>query len=538
MTRHLLTAGLLLAMGLVLGPRPVEAQGPTIDSGTAPGPGSSSSSLGPSPGANTSMLGSAPGAGGASGGDQGAAPISGRPGPTVPRVPSSVSQPGGGGPQGMPDQRGISAPAAAPITEAPLYGSLAISSEVEDEGPPDALTLDMAIEQLLQDNLDLRSRFLEIPQAEADILTASLRANPIFYADSQLIPYGQYSPARPGGQLQYDVNVSYPLDVSRKRRARTLSAVRAKRVLEAQYQDAVRQQIDNLYTVYVDVLAARQRVRYAQASVKGTTQILETTRRLLGGGETTQADVNRLQIVRDKAVIGLVDAEATLKQAQRSLSTLLNMPPAQFESVQIRGTIFDRVPPPPPLEELVASGLNARPDVASYQLGIQRAESDVRLAKANRLQDIYVLYQPYTFQNNQPSGLKSATSWAIGVTVPLPIYNRNQGVIHRAQINVTQTKTQLEALKRQVISEVQKAEREYQVSRDAVIRIKADLLPRAEAVLRDSYRLYQGGEVNLISFLDARREYNETAQQYLDTVVRHRRSMLDLNTAVGQRILP
>src|SRR5207253_1753927 len=102
-----------------------------------------------------------------------------------------------------------------------------------------------------------------------------------------------------------------------------------------------------------------QRVRYAQASVKGTTQVLETTRRLLGGGEATQADVNRVQIVRDKAVIGLVDAEATLKQAQRSLATLLNVPPAEFESVELRGTIYDRVPPPPPLEQLIESGLNA-----------------------------------------------------------------------------------------------------------------------------------------------------------------------------------
>src|SRR5205807_4155966 len=99
-------------------------------------------------------------------------------------------------------------------------GPLDLPAIREDDGPPNGLTLDMAIERLVRENLDLRSRFFEIPQAEADILTAGLRANPLLYADSQLIPYGQYSTARPGGPLQYDLNVTYPLDVTHKRRAR------------------------------------------------------------------------------------------------------------------------------------------------------------------------------------------------------------------------------------------------------------------------------------------------------------------------------
>ena len=81
--------------------------------------------------------------------------------------------------------------------------------------------------------------------AEADILTASLRANPILYSDVQLVPYGTFSPNRPGGQTQYDLNVTYPFDLTGKRQARTLVATRAKRVIQAQYQDAVRLQIDN-----------------------------------------------------------------------------------------------------------------------------------------------------------------------------------------------------------------------------------------------------------------------------------------------------
>ena len=88
------------------------------------------------------------------------------------------------------------------------------------------MDLDAAINMLVSQNLDLMAAKLEIPMAEADVLTANLRANPIFYADTQLIPYGHFSFLRPGGPPQSDVNINYPLDISFKRAARTAFGTR------------------------------------------------------------------------------------------------------------------------------------------------------------------------------------------------------------------------------------------------------------------------------------------------------------------------
>ena len=152
--------------------------------------------------------------------------------------------------------------------------------------------------------------------------------------------------------------------------------------------------------------------------------------------------------------------------------------------------------------------------------------------------DVYVLYQPYTLQDNTPNGLRSPTSWALGVTVPMPVYNRNQGVIQRARLNVTQTQIQLMALEKGAINDVRQAEQAYLVSASNVKRIESSLLPDAEQVLADSRRLFDQGELDVIGLLTARREFNDVARQYLDSLVAHRRSMFDLNTALGQRILP
>ena len=504
-------------------------QGPTLPSGPHDERGVEGSTLGPALGSAGGPLDAGPG-----GADE---VLGGRPGPSVPRVPAEVTQPGRRR-VGVPEREGINAPPGLPLAEIPLFGPLAIPAGREDEGPRDGLTLDAAIEWLLRENLALRSRSFEIPQADADILTASLRANPLLYTDSQLVPYGSYSINRPGGQTQYDVNITYPLDLTHKRQARTAVACRARRVLEAQYQDAVRLQIDNLYTAYIDVLGARETIRFAEAAREGLGVLLDRTRRLYAKGTRTIADVSRIEAIHEAAEVELMDAEEALRTTKRNLGVLLNLPAVEADALQLRGSIRDIYPPPPSIDAMIRMALDGRPDVVAYRLGIQRAEAEVRLAEANRLSDVYLLYQPYTFQNNAPTLKKSATSWALGVTVPLPVYNRNQGNIQRVRYNVTQSQVELAEREQEVVNEVRRAEREYTLTRVAVRRIEGRLLPAAARVRDDAYRLYTQGEEEAIVYLNAQREYNEAARQYRDMLVRHRRSMLRLNTAVGQRLLP
>ena len=139
-------------------------------------------------------------------------------------MPTSITMPGGTyqGPQANPTIGPLQPiPAARPL----LYGTLELPKTEGDEGPTNGLTLDQAVDLLVRQNLDIRAKFLEIPQAR-DVLTASLRANPIFYADSQLVPYGSDSVRRPDGPTQYDVNISHPIDYSHKRLARMAYAWR------------------------------------------------------------------------------------------------------------------------------------------------------------------------------------------------------------------------------------------------------------------------------------------------------------------------
>ncbi len=388
-------------------------------------------------------------------------------------------------------------------------------------------------------SLALRAKQLEIPQARADELTASLRVNPFVYADGQLIPYRRYSATNnPGGPTQYDINITYPFDLSGKRIARMEVAAQARRATEAQYQDFVRQELDNLYTAYVDALAARETLRFAEAGITAVEQAITTQGKKGNDTEAERLQADHIEIHRDAIELAKLDAKGNLASAKRTLATILSLPREASRTMELRGSLRDLVPPPPTTDELAQTALAARPDVAVYRLNVCRALADVKLAKANRFSDVYVLYQPYTYQDNAPFQLPSSRSWALGATVTAPLYDRNQGNIRRTAVNVDQSRLELQAIERRAMAEVEDAREEYEISRAMIERIEKRLLPTAREVRDHSLKASEKENEDVYAYLIAQRDYQDLVRQYRDALVRHRRAMLKLNTVVGLRVLP
>lgn len=423
-----------------------------------------------------------------------------------------------------------------PSPPTPLYGQIEIPM-IEAEGPPDGLTLEAAISELLRRSVDLRTKALEIPQARADVLTASLRANPLVFVTASAVPYGSYSPARPG-ENGYSATAIYPFDISHKRVARTEASCRALRVLEAQYQDAVRLEIDRLYMAYVDALAARDTLRFSIASRNGLRQMATTMQRLLKNNLTAPPDADKVLMQSDLAELGVEQARLSYKQARQHLAVVLNLPLESVERIELRAKLSDQAPLLSNCDELKAIAVENRPDVVAYKLGVQRAQADVQLAQAEKFPDVFMLYSPYELRNNVPTGGQNATSWSVAGFASVPLFNRNQGNIRRAQINVNQTQTELDGLQRQIAAEVECAFSEYVSSRVATQKLEQSVLPRATRIRDSAANMVKQGQLNVLDYVNAQRDYNEVARLYRDALIRHRRSMLRLNTIVGERVLP
>jgi outer membrane protein, heavy metal efflux system len=466
---------------------------------------------------------------------RGGAIIGGRPGSMRPRVPLNT-RPGGA------PQTGPVMPLPPPVEEpsaVPMPNPWAILFELADEGPSTGLTLDQAIDRLVGASINLKAKSLDIPQAQADVLTAGMHANPVVYLDGQLIPYRAYNTTtNPGGPTQYDLNFAYPVDLSGKRQARIEVANAAQRVVEALYQDSVRLEIARLGDVYVDALAARLALRTTRGGLARVEEIQRRTAQEKHDPAEAESLRRQLHLQRQTLLLAVIEAEAAWKNSQRTLSTLLNLPFDAISSLELHGTVLDKAPPPPVLKELLASAVINRPDVVAYRLGLQRAEADVRLSKANRLPDVYALYQPVTYQDNAPFGLPSSRSWAAGATVTVPLFDRNQGNIRRAQVNVEQTQLELRNLEQRASSEVQAAFDDYFATLRGLRQIEQELLPEINREHTESLQKFQQGKLDAAGLLSARRDADDLGRQYRELLIRHRRSMLDLNAAVGTRVLP
>jgi len=435
----------------------------------------------------------------------------------------------------------LEAPEPLPSPEPPAAGdipSLLVDLALADDpGPDDGLSLDAAIDRLLAANLDIRGLRQELTQADADIVTAGLRTNPLVYMDSQMIPYGRFDKDRPGGPTQYDVNITLPVDASQKRQARTVVARMARTSIEAQFQDVVRRQIDGVYRAFVDLQAARLEVLTATAALRRKEAMLAEVEGQAGDPDRRAAGVANLGFLIEQTRTGLAEAEADYDEARETMGMLLNLPPAEVGRLEPRGSLRV-VTPPPAGEQLVSLALRLRPDVAAARSGVSRAAAELRLQRANRYDDIYLFYDPITIQDNSPYDAASASSWGVGLTFALPIFNRNQGNIARAESNITQTKTELSATERRIVAEVRVAEREFRRSRESLEQVERNLVPRARELVDRYRRQLAAGQITADQFQDYLQTMGEVAQQYRESVVRHRRAALQLNTAVGMRLMP
>lgn len=413
-----------------------------------------------------------------------------------------------------------------------------VARETGDEGPAGGLTLDAAVERMLRANRDLRTKFLEIPQAEADILTAGLRDNPLLFYSSDGIPYGSYSPKRTG-EINHGVSVVYPFDYSGKRRSRVTLARVEKQILELQFRNAVRLAIDDLDTAFVDALAARNAVHTAERSLGLIDELLRSRQGRPPATEQEQDDIDSLVIERDVTAMSTGDERDRYQKAKQRLGELLDIAPDEADRLDVKGAIRrPESPEPPPFDALLSLAQCHRPDLAAQRLGVERARAVVTHENAERFSDAYFLYTPFGYRDNSQTGDLSSVSWGAGLFVSAPLFNRNQGNIKRANLNVVQSENEVAVLQRQVVAEVRQADRDYHGSAEDLQRLERVTLPAVRRKRDKAWARLQAGQISAESFLALQRDTTSLVRYYRDTLTRHRRNALKINTAVGMRLLP
>jgi cobalt-zinc-cadmium efflux system outer membrane protein len=182
-----------------------------------------------------------------------------------------------------------------------------------------------------------------------------------------------------------------------------------------------------------------------------------------------------------------------------------------------------------PLQELA---LDARPDVQVLKLTQARSQSELKLQLAQGKVD-------YTWgaEYRRQQGINGkSNSLGFFFSVPLPLYNRNQGEIARVRAEQEQLTHQMAALRAQVVAEVKTAYQEFRSATELVESIEQDLLKPAGQARDTAAYVYRGGASSLIEFLDAQRAFNETMQSYHEAQAAYRRAAIQLDTTVNKEV--
>jgi cobalt-zinc-cadmium efflux system outer membrane protein len=315
-------------------------------------------------------------------------------------------------------------------------------------------------------------------------------------------------------------------------------AEREKCVLEAQYRNAVRLAIDELGTAYVDALAQRYAARSAEQVLEALEKLRAQARAKLQRGDADEEAIDDLTIECELAAITRDGEQVRYLRAKQRLASLLDLSSQESAALELRGSLRELGPQAPPVDILIDIALGQRPDLSAFRLGVWRAQAELMQERAERFSDAYLLYTPFEYRDNSQVGLNSATSWGAGLFVSLPLFNRNQGNLKRARINVDQSRIDATSREQQVIAEVREAAREFENTYVDGKRLEQVALPALRRKRERAERKFRSGEIDTNQFLGVRRDSRSLMRYYRETLARHRRNALKLNTAVGHRVLP
>ena len=182
------------------------------------------------------------------------------------------------------------------------------------------------------------------------------------------------------------------------------------------------------------------------------------------------------------------------------------------------------------LEDLQMQALQTRPDLRAAQQGITAANSQYLLAKADAKQDLTVQAN-YTHVN----GINGASLYT---SIPLPIFNRNQGEITRTRFAMTQAQESEKQTNNQVVTDVRDAYYNVQTNDQIVQLYLGGYLAEAQADRDIAEYSYQRGAASLLDFLDAERNYRATQLAYRQVLASYLTAVEQLREAVGTRALP
>lgn len=401
------------------------------------------------------------------------------------------------------------------------------------------LTLDEAISEALARAPDLRAASESITQAEADVKTASLLPNPQLIAGTTLQRLGRpYTPTTQGGPPQYNVDLAQPVDffLFGKRTAAIESARRTVDVAGADFDDLKRQRSGNVAAAFFNVLETHALLDLARVDVDDLRRVEALTRRRIDLGGAPKVDLDRAQLAAVLAAQDLRTAETTQVSARAALRALVGRDESQGGFNVVGSLDVPHAGEPPDLDALLSTAEAARPNLVSLRHQIEHWEAETTSQRRQALPNLTLQFG-YVYQHQEPIGLEDLNEWEAAGTMSLPVFDRNQGNIAKAESEARQAHRSLEAARVALRAEIVDALAAFGAAAAAVAADDPAQLEAARSVRDRLEAAYEAGGRTILELLDAEKAYRDALRFHIHAESGYWHAFYALNTAVGTPVV-
>ena len=379
----------------------------------------------------------------------------------------------------------------------------------------EAFTWDQIKAQFEASNPALKADEINVEEMKAEEITAFLRPNPQFAANTdgtQLAPHsGIWQPL---AGTQYQGNLSYLHERDHKRELRLESAKEGTQITASQHEDLERNMLFGLRSMFVQTLEAKAVLDLARADLDYYDKIIDISRVRFKAGDIAQIDLDRIELLRVQYEAEIETATVNLRTAKFQLMQLINerTPVDKFD---VTGN-FDWSDAVKPLDDYHQIALENRPDLRAALLTIQQSDTNHKLAVSNGSTDpTYSGWVTYNPSFNNPNDKETL---GLGVSIPLRVFDRNQGEKKRTLLDIDRSRNAADASRAQVFDDVDSTYEQLRSSVALLKPYKEKYRDQATRV-RDTVTFsYEHGGASLMDFLNAQSDYRVVQLAYVQLV--------------------
>jgi cobalt-zinc-cadmium efflux system outer membrane protein len=391
------------------------------------------------------------------------------------------------------------------------------------------MSWDQVRQRFEQNNPTLLAGQLNIEESKAQELTANLRPNPtVSLTADQFNPF----PGGPAhsccGSLLTVAAVSYLHEREHKRELRLESAQKGTAIAASTQADLERSLLFGLRTAFVSTLQAKAVLQLAKDNLEYYDHVLEISRTRFSAGDIAQIDLDRLELQRVQYESDLETALVSLRTAKITLLMLLNerTPVDQYD---VTG-VYDFQEKLPTLDEMRTTALDSRPDLKAAMQAVDKAQTEHRLAVANGSTDPTL---------SVDAGRNPPIDQYVGFTVsiPLRIFDRNQGEKLRTRLDITRNERLRDAAQALVFSDVDSGYVTLASTVELLKPYRAKYLDQSKRVRETIFFSYRNGGASLLDFLNAESEYRTVQLAYVNLLGSYLSAAAQLNMAVGREVI-